>query len=280
MRLTCVRTVDAAAIGRHRSDYLATLAAPLDGMWESTAIAQARFWDISDDGRHAGHCCIDADNVLLRFHPAEPYRAQAETIFRWLIATRGIRRAIASTIESRYFALVLDRQEQIAPHSYLFRDHRRVTVPPEAHTHTFKKAELRELGALTRFYRANTAGAGAWIEAFLHDRLAADELFGLYDGHRLIAAGECIPSRRQPPYADLGIVVAQAVRGRGLGRGMLVHLKHHCYAAGWQPICSCAADNRASKRAIEHAGFISEQRMVTILFAEEVASSLPANRRN
>jgi predicted GNAT family acetyltransferase len=62
------------------------------------------------------------------------------------------------------------------------------------------------------------------------------------------------------------MVVAQAERGRGLGTALLGHLKQHCYATGYRPICSCAADNAVSKRAIEKAGFVSEHRMVTVLF--------------
>jgi len=46
-----------------------------------------------------------------------------------------------------------------------------------------------------------------------------------------------------------------------------MRLKQYCYAAGWQPICSCAADNHASKKAIEKAGFISEHSMVTMMFS-------------
>ena len=118
-----------------------------------------------------------------------------------------------------------------------------------------------------RFYRANTEGSGEWIEAFLHERLDREELFALYDQQTLVATGECIPSQKQTPYADLGMVVAQSYRGRGLGSAMLTHLKQHCYEAGWKPICSCAADNHASKKAIEKAGFISEHRMVKVLFS-------------
>jgi predicted acetyltransferase len=65
------------------------------------------------------------------------------------------------------------------------------------------------------------------------------------------------------------MVVAQAYRGRGLGRSVLLHLKEHCYKVGWKPICSCAVDNLASKKAIERAGFLSEHRMVKITFSPE-----------
>ena len=49
---------------------------------------------------------------------------------------------------------------------------------------------------------------------------------------------------------------------------LLTQLKKHCYEVGWKPICSCAADNHASKKAIEKAGFVSEQRMVKVLFSK------------
>jgi GNAT superfamily N-acetyltransferase len=117
-----------------------------------------------------------------------------------------------------------------------------------------------------RFYQANTEGPGEWIEPFLNAHLNREELFVLYDQQTLVAAGECIPSQNQPPYADLGMVVARLYRGRGVGSFLLTQLKSHCYEAGWKPICSCEASNRASKKAIEKAGFISEQRIVKITF--------------
>ena len=88
------------------------------------------------------------------------------------------------------------------------------------------------------------------------------------------SSGECIPSQKQPPYADLGMVVARSYRGRGLGSFLLTRLKKHCYEAGWKPICSCEASNRASKKAIEKAGFLSEL-MVTITFSRDEDITFP-----
>ncbi len=263
-------------IQRLRDDYLHTLVAPMDGMWESAVIAQAAFWDIQDRERHAGYFCLGSDNQLLRFHIVEDYRTRAQDIFRWIVSAYDIKHAIASTIEPLYFSLCLDIGKNSALHSYLFRDNKRVELSSGSGDSIFKKAEKGELADLTRFYRANTEGSGEWIEAFLRERLAREELFCLYDRQVVVATGECIPSQTQPPYADLGMVVAQSYRGRGLGNSVLIHLKEHCYEAGWTPICSCAADNRASKRAIEKAGFISEQSMVTITFSSDEHSRSPS----
>jgi GNAT superfamily N-acetyltransferase len=270
--ITCIQLEQPALIQQRRDDYLRTLPAPLDGMWESVAISHATFWEIQDQGQHIGYFCIDPDHYLLRFHLWENHQSQAQEIFRWVLSTHTIRHAITSTREPLYFSLCLDMQASIVPHSYLFRDHRHVERSSCLSGSTFRKAKKREFSDIAHFYSANIEGPGDWIEAFLHERFKHEELFVLYDQHTLAATGECIPSQKQPPYADLGMIVAQAYRGRGLGSFMLVQLKKHCYEVGWKPICSCAADNHASKKAIEKAGFLSDQRMVKVFFAKEERS--------
>jgi GNAT superfamily N-acetyltransferase len=264
--MTCIRLEHSEVIQQLRDDYLRMLIAPMDGMWESAVIAQAAFWKIQDREQFVGYFCLDSNRYLLRFHLLENYQARAQEIFRWIVSTYNIEHAIMSTIEPSYFSLCLDIQKSIALHSYLFRDNPCCELSSGLSTSTFRKAEKGELDDITRFYRANTEGSGEWIEPFLNARLNREELFVWYDQQTLIATGECIPSQKQPPYADLGIVVARSYRGRGLGSSMLLGLKQHCYKAGWKPICSCAAGNYASKKAIEKAGFISEHRMVNILF--------------
>jgi GNAT superfamily N-acetyltransferase len=249
-----------------RDDYLRTLVAPMDGMWESTVIAHATFWEIQDQEQRAGYFCIGSNQDLLRFHLWENYLDHAQEIFHWIIATYSIQRAITSTIEPLYFSSCLDVQRNITLHSYLFRDNQRRDLSSGLGKSLFRKAEKRELDDIVCFYQANTEGPGEWIETFLNVRLNREELFVLYDQQTLVAAGECIPSQKQPPYADLGMIVARSYRGRGVGSFLLAQLKSHCYKAGWKPICSCEVSNHASKKAIEKAGFISEQRLVEVTF--------------
>jgi len=252
------------------NDYLRTLIAPMDGMWEGAVIAQAAFWELQDRGQYAGYYCIDRDNVLLRFHLLEKYHDQAQAVFGWVISTHGIAHAVTSTIEPFYFSLCLDVQTGISIHSFMFRDSMSSEPsPPLGQTVVFKQVQTGELPALVHFYRNNTEGSKEWIENFLRTLVGRNELFALYNGQVLVAAGECIPSQYQKPYADLGMIVDRSHRRRGIGTSMLLELKGHCYESGLKPICSCAADNTASKKAIEKAGFISEQRMVRVSFSED-----------
>lgn len=261
--IQCQRAIE---IQQWRDNYLRTLVAPMDGMWESAVIAYASFWEIQDHGQHAGHFCLDATHTLLRFHLVESYQARAQEIFAWLLSTCNIQHAIASTLEPFYFSLCLDVQKSLTLHSHLFRASQPIRQAHHPIPGLFRKAHLSEMHDLLRFYQANTEGPGDWIEAFLRAHLKREELFLLLDEGALVATGECIPSSSQHPYADLGMVVAQSHRGRGLASAMLLYLKEHCSKAGWKPICSCEATNLASQKAIQKAGFISNHRTVRIQF--------------
>lgn len=48
---------------------------------------------------------------------------------------------------------------------------------------------------------------------------------------------------------------------------MLTLLKKQCAQENWTPICSCAADNIASRKAIIKAGFVGDHRMTTMTFS-------------
>jgi Acetyltransferase (GNAT) domain len=100
---TSIQLKHSDAIQRLRDDYLRTLVAPMDGMWESTVIAHATFWDIQDREQHIGYFCVDTNQDLLRFHLWENYLDRAQEIFHWIISTYGIQHAMTSTIEPPVF---------------------------------------------------------------------------------------------------------------------------------------------------------------------------------
>jgi GNAT superfamily N-acetyltransferase len=268
--LTCTRLEVADRIQRRNTDYTRTLADPMDGMWENAVIARAAFWEIYDQSQYAGYFCLNTENCLLRFHLQEDYRQRAQEIFSWIISTCRIQHAIASTIEPLYFSLCLDFQQSMSLHSYLFRDQKRITLSSHLEQSTLRKAEEKDWDDVLHFYQANTEGPGDWIEGFLHRRFDREELFVFSEQQRVVAMGECITSQQQP-YADLGMVVARSYRGRGIGSFLLAQLKMYCYDKGWTPICSCEARNYASKKAIEKAGFISEQRMMSVVLSNEIS---------
>ncbi len=87
-------------------------------------------------------------------------------------------------------------------------------------------------------------------------------IFVLREEGKLIATSECRISKTQKPYADLGMIVAEEHRRKGVGSLYLALTKAFCCERDISPICSCEADNIGSKKAITRAGFVSRHRIV------------------
>lgn len=63
-------------------------------------------------------------------------------------------------------------------------------------------------------------------------------------------------------HVDIGMVVNPSWRRVGVGTHIVLHLRQHCLRCGWQPVCGCGADNLASQRTLEKAGFASEHALL------------------
>jgi RimJ/RimL family protein N-acetyltransferase len=65
---------------------------------------------------------------------------------------------------------------------------------------------------------------------------------------------------------DVGMLVAPAHRGRGLGAQIVGDLAARCREVGGLPVCGCDVDNLASRTSLERAGFRSEHRLLEFTF--------------
>ncbi len=66
----------------------------------------------------------------------------------------------------------------------------------------------------------------------------------------------------QSEYADLGVAVSAAHRGRDIATKVLKQLIACARANKLQPICSTEKDNASAQKAISRAGFIAHHRLI------------------
>ena len=66
--------------------------------------------------------------------------------------------------------------------------------------------------------------------------------------------------------ADVGMVVAPAHRGKGVGSAIAATTGAWCHRAGLRPIAGCGANNQASRRALRRAGFAETDALIEITF--------------
>ena len=78
-----------------RRDYLASLAAPFDGMWEAF-VAMSRRLEIRSAGERAGYFALNGAGQLLQFHLAVSFESAAAKLFAAVVARDEVKGAMVS----------------------------------------------------------------------------------------------------------------------------------------------------------------------------------------
>lgn len=64
------------------------------------------------------------------------------------------------------------------------------------------------------------------------------------------------------PYYDIGVWTRPLYRQQGIATEILLELKNMCIRKSLVPVCGCAADNAASQKAIQKAGFLGNHTLL------------------
>ncbi len=67
-------------------------------------------------------------------------------------------------------------------------------------------------------------------------------------------------------FVDVRMVVASAHRRQGIGTHIASHLKAHCLREGYRPVCGRGAENTASLRSLERAGFLCTDSLIEFTY--------------
>ncbi len=254
-------------LGDLKQGYLESLSAPLDGMWEVFA-GMGRQLEILSAGERAGYFSINEEGQVLQFHLAPEFQPAAAQLFAAAVARDEVQGAIVSTADPLLLGLCLDLQQSLRVHTYLYQDHRRVDIEltdgAGASLDLVQESELDEIAALQR--ESLDGDLGDWLVVYLTNLIARRELHALRLNGEVLGTGETRVSDSQPPHVDLGVITMRRHRRRGVASYILGRLKQHCYERNLVPICSAAAGNVASLRAIARAGFVSRHRLLEVTF--------------
>ncbi|MDV3510131.1 GNAT family N-acetyltransferase [Stenotrophomonas sp. C4297] len=94
------------------------------------------------------------------------------------------------------------------------------------------------------------------------------QVFGAFDGERLVAAGSMYPWSRDPALADMGVLTLPEARGRGHARQLVHAMTVSAQTAGLQPQYRCQLDNTASIITAERSGLRAFADWDTVLAAD------------
>lgn len=251
-----------------KTQYMQGTTAPLDGMWLNGFVPMADHFGIFDGDDLVGFFCVNSDGLLLQFFLNPRCTLQPANIIDSLLdadktPAGKIHGAIASTAEPAYLSLCLDRFPKFRVHTLMYQycSESQQGIAQDASELTV--ISTRQLNQAVEFAVAAIGASAEWLSGYYGNLIERQELFGTWDGDRLIATGE---SRRNDAYevavADVGMIVAESERGKGLATKILSQLVQINERQSVRSICSTEQSNAAAQKAILRAGFVANNRII------------------
>jgi RimJ/RimL family protein N-acetyltransferase len=254
-----------------KRQYMERTTAPLDGMWLCGFVPHSKHYGVYLEDELAGYCCVNEDDYLLQYFVSPQNRERTSEILALLLREKDIlsspiKGAFVSTAEPDSFSLYLDQFPTFKVNGLMYQLDERAgssnrtvdtDLPPLAPIDSARLAET------VQFATAAVGAPAEWLTGYYTNLISRGELFGMWEKGRLIATGE----RRdfdeyQTDYADLGVIVAESARGRGLATNVLRLLVAMNEAKGLKSICSTEKANVAAQKAIARAGFFAGNRII------------------
>lgn len=266
---------DSSVLKDLKVEHLETLSAPLDAYWEEALIGFADHYEIKINGARSGFYCLNSDNQLVAFYLSKEYANHGGNALSYIINEHGVSTALVGTNDSYFLSLCLDVATNSRVHTLLFQDNLRISDEFTGTDHfSFELSSEDDFAEIFEHYRASSGSMDIEnietgfedLKGYVRSVMNEHHIFVLRENGKLIATSECRISKTQRPYADLGMIVAEEHRRKGVGSYILARTKAFCYERDISPICSCEADNVGSKKAITKAGFVSRHRIVLTEF--------------
>lgn len=238
---------------------LAALSSPIDSYLEDH-IRSAQFHVLIDKAtsQAIGHVAIHEGLRLTQFYLQPSVRRYAQPLYRATIARFALSQALVPTCDEFFLSHALDEYAELHKQAYFF-----VAGAPKGPWDDrpglhFQPATLADDSA--------TAELNDDFVDKLQERIATGEIhLGRLDG-ALVALGIVERGQLLPACASIGMMVAPAVRQRGIGTRMIHYLRNVCEEQGLQPLAGCGYDNTLSKRTLEAAGMVTATRLLRVSY--------------
>ncbi|MFS1860490.1 GNAT family N-acetyltransferase [Vibrio lentus] len=255
-----------------KSAYFTESTAPLDGMWHFGFVPMSDHFGFYKNGKLVGYCVLNGEGYLLQFFLTATANANIADLFTLIIENNSsvigeVKGAFVSTAEPQYLSLCLDNTESFKVNALMFRQ-RPTAVANNIENVEMTLATEEQLDQLVEFASSAIGAPKEWLTGYYGNLIARQELWGYWKSNSILATGECRKfDEHQTQFADLGMIVAQAERGKGLATRVLNFLTQHATSQGLEAMCSTESSNIGAQKAIIRAGLSSKNRILQFDFS-------------
>ncbi|MCK8075215.1 GNAT family N-acetyltransferase [Vibrio sp. 1CM2L] len=254
-----------------KTAYFAESTAPLDGMWHFGFVPMSDHYGFYEGDKLVGYCVLNGGGYLLQFYLAPTANTTITDLFTLIVENNSsvvgeVKGAFVSTAEPQYLSLCLDNTESFKVNALMFRQ-RPTAVENSIENIEMTLATEEQLDQLVEFASSAIGAPKEWLTGYYSNLIARQELWGYWENNNVLATGECRKfDEHQTQFADLGMIVAEQERGKGLATRVLYFLKQLANSQGLEAMCSTESSNIGAQKAITRSGLSSKHRILQFDF--------------
>ncbi|TIH17309.1 GNAT family N-acetyltransferase [Marinifilum sp. JC120] len=237
-----------------RDEYLDSLTKAQD-LYLEELVREGAVWLMGD----MGYAVVSGDSLVEFFVPGE-FREKLIFLFDTLVDFCRIKQVLCKSFDSDLLFVSLSRQVHMSTVGLLFRE------IADSSFHLVEGQCMRPAN------EADIDTIVAFDDGFFHDRAEIEHYFAEGNLYAFDCAGSVrgcgivTPVIAGRNYMDVGVLVAPEFRNQGCGAYIVSFLKSAMLEQGYNPICSCSNENRASAKALQRAGFVCGHRVLKFVF--------------
>ena len=256
-----------------KTAYFAESTAPLDGMWHFGFVPMSDHFGFYENGNLVGYCVLNGEGYLLQFYLAPTASTHIDDLFTLIVENNSsvigkVKGAFVSTAEPQYLSLCVDTTESFKVNAMMYRQ-RPTAVANNIENIEMTLATEEQLEQFVKFASSAIGAPKEWLTGYYGNLITRQELWGYWESDDILATGECRKfDEHQTQFADLGMIVAQEERGKGLATRVIHFLKQHANSQGLEAMCSTESSNIGAQKAITRAGLSSKHRILQFDFSE------------
>ena len=250
-----------------KQQYVQEATAPLDGMWLLGFVPMATHYGFYEHDKLIGFYCLNSDGYLLQFYLDANHKERSSEIFKHTLNESGshsgkVHGAFVSTGEPQYLSLCLDNFSNFQVNSLMYQSNKRAKSHKEPLL-PMTVAINDQLSDFVDFAKTAIGAPEEWVTRYFTNLINNQELFGYWENNKLLASGECrLRNEYQTEYADLGMIVSESERGKGLGTKVVQYVFNIAESKGLKAICSTENSNIGAQKTLARAGFFSGNRII------------------
>jgi|GEM_PF-856821 len=226
-------------------------------------IDQGDSFFIKNEGTDIGFFSKSDKGTIRQFYLEPEWKYLGFPLLETIISTFEVSRILVGTNYPYFLALALRLQQNIEIFSLLFKDQVAVSVLERAGH--IKLAIPTDLPAVLEFSFLTSKASEAWQTSYFSKWIARDGVYIYELDEEIQGVFEVRVEASAPGIANLGMVVSNKHRRKGLGTYLLGKAKARALELGLVPVCSCAVSNVGSLKCIEGNGFAVEHLVLLVL---------------